>query len=70
MFVIYGTLAQANVLSVNFRDANGTVVNGRSINSADSVGAPGYQAINWQNYLVVRLLIFNFQMVRLVLLGL
>ncbi len=51
MFVIYGTLAQANVLSVNFRDANGTVGNGRSINSVDSVGAPGYQALNWQNTL-------------------
>ena len=60
MFVLVGTLANGDVLSVNFINSIATVENGRSINPLNLVGAPDYQALNWQNTLVGQTNNFQF----------
>ena len=62
--ILFSTLilsADANIISVNFVDANATISNGRSIDTDTRTGAHGYASTNWINTLLGQNEVLEFE---------
>lgn len=62
--ILFSTLilsADANIISVNFVDANVTISNGRSIDTDTRTGAHGYASTNWINTLLGQNEVLEFE---------